>query len=38
MTLGELAAQRLVEEEPVPVKALAWTAVPGRAIRVATQA
>ncbi|HKC23198.1 MAG TPA: polysaccharide deacetylase family protein [Thermoanaerobaculia bacterium] len=38
VTLGELAAERLVVEEPVPVKALAWTTVPGRAIRVATQA
>jgi undecaprenyl phosphate-alpha-L-ara4FN deformylase len=36
-TLGELAAERLVGDDPVPVKPLAWTTVPGRAIRVATQ-
>jgi peptidoglycan/xylan/chitin deacetylase (PgdA/CDA1 family) len=35
-TLGALAAERLADSEPVPVKPLSWTTVAGRAIRVAT--
>jgi peptidoglycan/xylan/chitin deacetylase (PgdA/CDA1 family) len=34
-TLGALAAERLADREPVPVKPLGWTTVPGRATRVA---
>jgi len=37
VTLGALAAERLVDPEPVPARPLAWTTLPGRAIRVATQ-
>lgn len=36
-TVGALAAERLAAPAAVPVKPLAWTTLPGRAIRVATQ-
>jgi peptidoglycan/xylan/chitin deacetylase (PgdA/CDA1 family) len=36
-TLGALAAERLASDDQIPARSLAWTTVPGRALRVATQ-